>query len=80
MPDGTKVSAGFLLDQVGAKSLRVGRAAVYPGHANFIINLDRASAQDVLSLARELKERVKGKFGIELEEEVIFLPASSSLP
>lgn len=80
MPDGKKVSAGFLLDQVGAKSLRVGRAAVYPGHANFIINLDRASAQDVLSLARELKERVKGKFGIELEEEVIFLPASSSLP
>jgi UDP-N-acetylmuramate dehydrogenase len=80
MPDGTRVSAGFLLDQVGAKSLRVGRAAVYPGHANFIINLDRASAQDVLSLARELKERVKGKFGIELEEEVIFLPASSSLP
>jgi len=79
LPDGKKVSAGFLLEQVGAKSLRVGRAAVYPGHANFIINLDRASAQDVLSLARELKERVKEKFGVELEEEVIFLPASSSI-
>jgi UDP-N-acetylmuramate dehydrogenase len=80
LPDGKKVSAGFLLDRVGAKGLKKGRAAVYPGHANFIINLDRASAKDVLSLAQELKERVREKFKVELEEEVIFLPATSSMP
>jgi len=80
LPEGTKAAAGSLLEQVGAKTLSVGRAAVYPGHANFIINLDRASAKDILSLAQELKERVKEKFGVELEEEVIFLPASSSMP
>jgi len=80
LPDGKKVSAGLLLDQVGAKDLRIGRAAVYQGHANFIINLDRASAKDILSLAQELKERVKDKFSVELEDEVIFLPASSSTP
>jgi len=78
-PDGTKAAAGFLLEQVGAKSLRVGRAAVYQGHANFIINLDNASAKDILSLAQELKEKVKDRFGIELEEEVIFLPATFSM-
>ncbi|KPK78752.1 MAG: hypothetical protein AMJ89_00425 [candidate division Zixibacteria bacterium SM23_73] len=79
LPDGKKVSAGFLLDQIGAKGLRAGRAAVYPGHANFIVNLDKASAKDVLSLAQELKERVKEKFKVELEEEVIFLPATSPM-
>jgi len=79
LPDGKKVSAGLLLDQAGAKGLRVGRAAVYPGHANFIINLDRASAKDVLALAQELKQRVRERFSVELEEEVIFLPASSPL-
>lgn len=80
LPDGKKVSAGFLLDRIGAKGLRIGRAAVYPGHANFIINLDRATAKDILSLVQELKERVKDKFNVELEEEVIFIPASSSTP
>ncbi len=80
LPDGKKVSAGFLLDQAGAKDLKVGRAAVYTGHANFIINLDKASAKDVLLLAQKLKERVREKFSVELEEEVIFLPATSSMP
>ena len=78
--DGVKVAAGRLLDEVGAKSLSVGRAAVYPGHANFIINLDRATSRDVLKLAGELKERVKTRFGVDLEEEVIHLPAIAEGP
>ena len=80
LPDGRKVAAGELLEEVGAKGFRVGGAAVYPGHANFILNCERAKASDVLSLARVLKERVREKFGVELEEEVIFLPATSSMP
>lgn len=80
LPDGTREAAGYLLEQAGAKGLQVGRAAVFPGHCNFIINLDRASARDVLLLAQMLKEMVRDKFGIELEEEVIYLPATFSLP
>jgi len=79
LPDGTKIAAGFLLDQVGAKNLRVGDAAVFSGHANFILNLGNARAREVRFLAQELKERVKAKFGLELEEEVIYLPAISSM-
>jgi UDP-N-acetylmuramate dehydrogenase len=75
MPDGTKLAAGRLLEKVGAKDLRSGGAAVYAGHANFIVNLGRAKAADILNLAREMKERVKREFGIVLEEEVIYLPA-----
>lgn len=80
LPDGGRVSAAHFLDKVGAKDMRVGGAAVYRGHANFIINKEKASAQDVLRLAQELKGRVRERFGVELEEEVIFLPASSSTP
>lgn len=80
LPDGTRSAAGYLLEKVGAKDLRIGGAAVYSGHANFILNLGRATSKDVLVLAQELKSRVKKEFGIELEEEVIYLPADSSMP
>jgi UDP-N-acetylmuramate dehydrogenase len=72
---GSKVPAAHLLDQVGAKQLRVGEAAVFFGHANFIINQGKASSREVRALASLLKQKVKDEFGIELEEEVIFLPA-----
>jgi len=77
LPSGKKVAAAVLLEQVGAKNLRVGGAAVYKGHANFIYNIGGATAKDVLQLASKLKERVKERFGVVLEEEVIFLPAIS---
>jgi len=80
LSDGTKMAAGYLLEKVGAKGLRVGGAAVYSGHANFILNVGKAKAQDVLQLAQELKSRVRKEFGVELEEEVIYLQADSSMP
>jgi len=67
------VAAGYLLEQVGAKEMRVGDARVFPKHANIIINSGKATSQDVKTLARALKEKVKEKFNIELEEEVIYL-------
>lgn len=75
-PDGKKVPAAKLLDRIGAKGLREGDAMVYEGHANFIINCGNASARDVLRLASELKRRVKEEFDIDLEEEVIHVPAA----
>lgn len=75
LPDGKKVAAAKLLDHVGAKALREGDAAVYEGHANFIINRGNASAADVLRLASELKKRVKDVYGVDLKEEVIHVPA-----
>jgi UDP-N-acetylmuramate dehydrogenase len=72
-------SAAYLLDKVGAKEIRRGDAAVSSAHANFIINEKTATAQDILDLAQELKRRVKDAFGVELEEEVIYLPADPSV-
>jgi UDP-N-acetylmuramate dehydrogenase len=75
-PDGTKTAAGYLLEQAGARGMRVGGAVVSACHCNFIVNENNATARDVLALAAELKGRVRAKFGIELEEEVIFVPAA----
>jgi len=72
---GEKIPAGYLLDRVGARSLKKGDAAVYKGHANFLINTGEASSKDIRELAAELKQRVKKRFGITLEEEVVFIPA-----
>jgi UDP-N-acetylmuramate dehydrogenase len=73
--DGTRFAAGYLLEQVGARGMRFGGAAVSACHCNFLVNEADASARDVLALAAELKARVKAKFRLDLEEEVIFLPA-----
>jgi UDP-N-acetylmuramate dehydrogenase len=80
LSDGTRVAAGRLLESVGAKELRKGGAGVYGGHANFILNCGGATADDVRALARTMKTRVKREYGIELEEEVIYLPADFLMP
>ena len=63
-------SAGRLIDACGLKGLRIGGAHVSPKHANFIVNLDGASADDVLALMAEMRDRVRKRFGIELEPEI----------
>jgi UDP-N-acetylmuramate dehydrogenase len=71
--NGKKLPAGFLLEQVGAKSMRQGEAAVFEKHANILINSGKAKAKDVRRLANLLKRKVKEKFDISLEEEVVYL-------
>jgi UDP-N-acetylmuramate dehydrogenase len=72
-PGTHRVPAGALLDAVGCRGLRVGDAMVFAKHANIIVNAGRATARDVLELAEIMKSRVREKFGVELEEEVMFL-------
>jgi UDP-N-acetylmuramate dehydrogenase len=63
-------SAGRLIDAAGLKGMRIGGAQISPKHANFIVNLGGATADDVLALMAEMRERVFERFGIELEPEV----------
>jgi len=62
--------AGRVLEAVGAKGLTVGGAQVSEKHANFIINRGNASAADVLTLMQELRNRVRDRFNIQLEQEI----------
>jgi UDP-N-acetylmuramate dehydrogenase len=63
-------AAGRLIDACGLKGLRIGGAQISEKHANFIVNLGGASADDVLALMAEMRDRVFERFGIELEPEV----------
>lgn len=66
-------AAGYLLENSGAKKLRVGGAVVSKKHANFIINRKNASAKDIRILADEMREAVKRNYNIVLEEEIEYL-------
>lgn len=66
--------AGYLIDQAHLKGQRIGQAQISEKHGNFFLNLGGATAQDMLSLAQLVKEKVKEKFGISLEEEVRIIP------
>ena len=62
--------AGRLLEEAGAKELRVGGAYVWEEHANVIVRGEGATASDVLALARLMRNRVFFRFGVLLEPEV----------
>lgn len=65
--------AGRLIEAAGLKGHRIGRAIISPIHANFVINLDGASAQDIWQLVTTAQQLVQQKFGVELQPEIEFL-------
>ena len=67
------VPAGYLIEACGLKGARVGGAVLARRHANFILNVGRASATDIRQLASLAKRTVRDRFGVMLEEEVLYL-------
>jgi UDP-N-acetylmuramate dehydrogenase len=65
-------SAGRMIDELGLKGHRVGHAMVSDRHANFFVNAGTATSADMMRLIDDVRERVRGAFGAELENEVIF--------
>jgi UDP-N-acetylmuramate dehydrogenase len=63
-------AAGRLIDEAGLKGARSGDAEVSRVHANYIVNLGRARAVDVLSLMALVRDRVYALKGIVLEPEI----------
>jgi UDP-N-acetylmuramate dehydrogenase len=64
-------STGRMIDELGLKGHRVGDAMVSDRHANFFVNAGSASCSDMLKLIDDVRERVRGAYGVELENEVI---------
>ena len=73
VPDGIPPSAGALVDRAGLKGAVVGGARVSPTHANFIVNAGGASAADIRALIDLCRTRVRERFGVTLEEEIVYL-------
>ncbi len=67
------VPAGFLIEACGLKGLREGGAEASEKHANFLINAEGATASDLRRLAQTVKSRVYDKFGVTLQEEVLYV-------
>lgn len=67
-PPGDK--AGRLIEAAGAKGWRVGGAEVSSLHANFIVNVEGATALDVTMLLARVRRAVEERFGVELQPEV----------
>lgn len=62
--------AGKLIQDAGLRGYRVGGAQVSEKHTGFVVNAGGATADDVRRLIADVQERVRERFGVELEPEV----------
>jgi len=65
--------SGRLIEVAGLKGTRRGGAVISTMHGNFIMNEDNATCADILWLMDLCKRTVREKFGVELEEEVVYI-------
>lgn len=68
-----KAFAGDLIERSGFKGMRIGGAKVSEEHANFIINDNGATAEQIRSLITVIKNGVFAQYGVHLEEEIRYL-------
>jgi UDP-N-acetylmuramate dehydrogenase len=65
--------AGRLIEECELKGKKIGGAMISSKHANFIINVDHAKANDVKELIELVKSKVKEKYNIDLKVEQEFV-------
>ncbi|MCR4850243.1 MAG: UDP-N-acetylmuramate dehydrogenase [Lachnospiraceae bacterium] len=65
--------AGKLIMDAGMRGYTIGGAAVSEKHCGFIVNKGNATAADVYEVIQEVEERVKERFDVTLEPEIVFL-------
>ena len=65
--------AGKLIMDAGMRGYRIGGAQVSDKHCGFVINTGKATAADIREVIEEVQERVKERFHVSLEPEVVFL-------
>jgi UDP-N-acetylmuramate dehydrogenase len=65
-----KIPAAWLIEKCNWKGKRIGDAGIYKHHSLVLVNHGKASGQEVLELAKKIRDSVVKKFGIKLEMEV----------
>lgn len=65
--------AGKLIMDAGLGGYTVGGAGISEKHCGFVINTGKATARDVADVIEEVQKRVKDRFGVLLEREIIYL-------
>lgn len=69
LPGKRKLAAGWLIDQCGFKGKRMGAVGVYKNQALVLVNHGGGTAQDILGLAKCIKDKVHDQFGVTLQIE-----------
>ncbi len=76
-PDGVKLAAGWLVERAGfGKGYpddATARCRLSTKHALALTNLGGATAEDVIALARVVRDRVRDVFGVTLQPEPVLL-------
>jgi UDP-N-acetylmuramate dehydrogenase len=74
-PDGrAKVSAAWLIERAGfTKGYAAGRVAISSKHALALTNRGGATTRELVALARTIRDGVKTKLGVTLENEPVFV-------
>jgi len=67
------IPAAYLIEAAELKGKSIGGAQVSEKHANFIINTGNAKTEDVIILASMVKQKVRTKLGVQLQEEVEYV-------
>ncbi|PXW37968.1 UDP-N-acetylmuramate dehydrogenase [Erwinia sp. AG740] len=74
-----KLAAGWLIDQCGLKGYQIGQAAVHDKQALVLVNKGGASSDELIALARYVRNQVAAKFDVWLEPEVRFIAAEGEV-
>jgi UDP-N-acetylmuramate dehydrogenase len=80
MKEAGVVPAGYLSAACDCKGLTVGGAQISRRHGNFVVNRGNATADDIRQLTGIVKQRVFDRFGVKLEEEVLYAGDWEGLP
>ncbi len=67
---GEKIGAGWIIEKAGLKGKTIGGAKISIEHSNFIVNTGKATAEDVVMLISFIKQQIRTKFGVQLQEEI----------
>lgn len=65
--------AGWVIDKANLRGKKIGGAQISEIHANYVINADNATAEDVMMLVSYVKQQVRDQLGIQLHEEVNYV-------
>ena len=64
---------GQMIEEAGLKGYTIGGAQISEKHAGFIINIGDATASDVMQLVDFIVEKIREKFGVTIEKELIYV-------
>ena len=68
-----KIPTAYIIDKLGLKGHTIGGVQVSAKHANYLINQESATAEQVIMMISFIKQQVRDKYGIQLQEEIQFI-------